>query len=187
VLRFVLRADDGTSAAVEMRGHEIRGLVDDGDRVVLIAGSRGAPANGILTPSRVENLTTGSTVTAWQPSLLKRAARPILTTLLTAAISSGVTFCFGLLAVSGNEEVPSVGLAPGEDADRGTDWFPFESPAAIVVVLVTSAVLWVVWLALFGWRRRKKGHRIWPVAPGLVLGVTVGLWAFAVSDQSTIG
>lgn len=101
VLRFVVKEQDGTPAAVEMRGHEIRGLLDDGDRVLLVAGPQRAPADGIHRPMRVENLTTGSTVTAWRPSRLERAAKPLPTALLTAAISSGVTFCFAALFTAG--------------------------------------------------------------------------------------
>src|SRR5215208_326325 len=97
VLRFGVKEQDGTPAAVEMRGHEIRGVLDDGDRVLLVAGPQRAPADGIHRPMQVENLTTGSTVTAWRPSRLERAAKPLPTALLTAAISSGVTFCFAAL------------------------------------------------------------------------------------------
>jgi hypothetical protein len=183
VLRFVVQEQDGTLAAVEMRGHEIRGVLDDGDRVLLVAGPQRAPADGIHRPVQVENLTTGSTVTAWRPSRLERAAKPLPTALLTAAISSGVTFCFAALFTA--DEGPTA-ASPGGDDGGGTDWFPFELPA-IVGILATSVVLWAVWFALYGWRRRKRGHRIWPVAPGLVAGVTVGLWAFAVIDGSTIG
>ena len=67
------------------------------------------------------------------------------------------------------------------------DLFPFEGPAAIAEILAASALLWSVWFAVFGWRRWKTKRRIWPVVPGLVLGVTVGLWAIAVMQGSTIG
>ena len=183
VLRFVVEEQDGTPAAVEMRGHEIRGLLDDGDRVLLVAGPQRAPADGIHRPMQVENLTTGSTVTAWLPSRLERAAKPLPMALLTAAISSGVTFGFAALFTADGS---TTAASPGGDDDAGSDWFPFEPPA-IVGILASALVLWAVWFALYGWRRRKRGHRVWPVAPGLVAGVTVGLWAFAVIDGSTIG
>jgi len=183
VLRFVFEGQDGTRAVVEMRGHEIRGVLDDGDRVLLLAGPQRAPADGIHRPTQVENLTTGSTVTAWRPSRLERAAKPLPMALLTAAISSGVSFCFAALFTADDEPTAA---PPGLDAGGGRDWFPFEPPA-VVRILATSAVLWAVWFALYGWHRRNQGHRIWPAAPGLLAGVTVGFWAFAVIDGSTVG
>jgi hypothetical protein len=183
VLRFVITEENGKHTVVEMRGHEIRGVLDDGDRIVLMPGSPSAFADRILRPLTVENVTTGSTVTAWRRSFPERAAKPLLTAFLSAAVSSGVTFCVSLLA-SGGGGGPTAG-GGGGDGGEGTDWFPFEFPGAIVSILATAAFLWVVWFALLGWRRRKSGRRIWPVAPGLVLGVTIGYWAFAVNEGST--
>jgi hypothetical protein len=186
VLRFVVEAHDGTLASVEMRGHEIHGLLDDGDHVRLVAGSQPAAADGILRPLQVENLTTNSALTARRPSLLERAAGPLLTAALTSVVASIVTFCFGLLVGGGDAGPTSV--TPGLDAgDGGSDWFPFQSAAAVAIILAVSASLWAVWFALSGRRRRAAGRRIWPVAPGMLLGVSAGLWAFAVSDGSTIG
>jgi hypothetical protein len=183
VLRFVVKGQGGTRAAVEMRGHEIRGVLDDGDRVLLLTGPQPAPGDGIQRPTQVENLTTGSTVTAWRPSRLERAAKPLPMALLTAAISSGVSFCFAALLTA--DEGPTA-APPGLDDGGSTDWFPFE-PAGVVRILATSVGLWAVWFALYGRRRRNRGHRIWPVAPGVLAGVAMGLWVFAMIDGSTIG
>jgi hypothetical protein len=183
VLRFVITAEDGRPAAVEMRGQEIRGVLDDGDLVVLRPESQGPPADGVHRPRAVENRTTGSAVTAWRPSLPQRAAKPLLAALVSAAISSGVTFCFGLLLTSEEAASPTAGV----DGSEGTDWFPFALPGSIAGIMATSAFLWFVWFALFGWRRQRRGRRIWPVAPGLVLGVAIGFWAVGVSQGSTIG
>ena len=37
VLRFVVTCDDATVRAVELRGREIRGVLDDGDRVAFLS------------------------------------------------------------------------------------------------------------------------------------------------------
>src|SRR4029450_7316606 len=60
ILRFLLVSDDGASTAVEMRGSEIRGLLDDGDRVVMEPGSDPPAADGLHRPASVQNRTTGS-------------------------------------------------------------------------------------------------------------------------------
>ena len=188
VLRFIVTAEDGTRAAVEMRGEKIRGLLDEGDRVVLVLESYGRPAGGVHSPLSVENRTTGSVVTAWRASLPKRATKPLLTTLGTAVISSAVTFCFGLVTGGGSDPGrPVTGGGNGAVDGESTDWFPFAFPGAILGILAISALLWVVWFGIFSRRRRRLGRPIWSVAPGLVLGVTIGVWAFAVSDRSTFG
>jgi hypothetical protein len=186
ILRFLLVSDDGASTAVEMRGSEIRGLLDDGDRVVMAPASEPPTADGLHCPARVQNLTTGSVVTAWRPTLVKRASKPLVTGLLSATISSVVTFVFGVIVAGG--QGPTAGAPPGgRDGEPGTDWFPFESPSAILEILSLSAIVWLLWFAAFGWRRRRRGRVIWPVAPGILLGVTVGLWVFAVIDGSEVG
>ena len=186
ILRFLLVSDDGASTAVEMRGSEIRGLLDDGDRVVMDPGSDPPTADGLHRPASVQNRTTGSVVTAWRPPLVKRASEPLVTGLLTATISSVVTFVFGVIVAGG--QGGTAGAPLGErGGEPGTDWFPFESASAILGILSLSAIVWLLWFAAFGRRRRRRGRVIWPVAPGIVLGVTGGLWVFGVIDGSEVG
>jgi hypothetical protein len=65
VLRFVVTCDDGTVRAVELRGREIRGVLDDGDRVAFPVSV--ASGDGLQRPGLMRNLTTASAVTAWRP------------------------------------------------------------------------------------------------------------------------
>ena len=185
VLRFLLVGDDGATTAVEMRGAEIRGLLDDGDRIVFTPGSEPSAPDGLHRPESVQNRTTGSVVTAWRPPIVERAGRPLVSALLSATISSVVTIVVGVVVSGGADEPASdVGPAPGGGGADGTDWFPFASPIAILEILALSAVVWLLWFAAFGRRRRHVSR---PVALGIVLGVTAGLWVFAVLDGSEIG
>lgn len=72
-LRFVMRSE-GHPVAVELRGEQIHGVLDDGDEVRLQGGSLTYPENS-WRPLVVENRTTGSTITAIRPSAAHRAAR----------------------------------------------------------------------------------------------------------------
>jgi len=159
VLRFLVTAEDGSSAAVEMRGDEIRGLLGDADLVRFTAPAR-PPADGIHRPLAVENLTTGSLITAWRPSRLQRAGKPLLTMLLSAVVSSLVTLIFAALTQTGGG-APSVEPGPGERDTGG---------GAAAVVSVVVAVLGVIWFLTFGRRRRRRGKPLWPVVAGLLIG-----------------
>jgi hypothetical protein len=156
VLRFLVTADDGSRAAVEMRGVEIHGILDDRDRVSF--GHDSLPAGGIHRPTTVLNLTTGAAVSSWRPSLIQRAGKPLLTMVSSAVVSSLVTLIFTTSLGSSGESA-----APGDDdADAG---------AAVAFVVIVGVLLWIVWLALFGLRGRRRGKPLWPVTAGFVVGV----------------
>jgi hypothetical protein len=89
VLRFVLSEDGGRRAVVELKGNEIRGLLEDGDRVSFASGR--TEQEGVLRPSAVMNSSTGTRVEAWDAPLLQRAFRPLMMTSGTAAISTVAT------------------------------------------------------------------------------------------------
>jgi hypothetical protein len=187
VLRFVLLADDGAATAVEMRGTEIRGVLDDGDRVLIDPPAAGGDGDGVLRPRRLRNQTTTSLVSVWEPPLYSRIGGKVATLLISTAISTLVTFALGLI-LGGGEPEGQLEQAPppvGGGGEDGTDWFPFVSPLALVEILVLSAIIWGIWFAAFGRRRRRRV--IWPGALGIVLGVTVGLWVAALLGDFEVG
>ena len=59
VLRFVIKFVSGEKVAVEMRGHEVLGLLEVHDQIV-IRGRRLLDRDGVIRPSEVCNLTNGS-------------------------------------------------------------------------------------------------------------------------------
>jgi hypothetical protein len=169
VLRFIVTAADGAKAVIEMRGQEIRGALDDGDHVSVLGARRDA-SDGVFRPARVRNETTGSLVTAWQPPLHQRAAKPLVTALASALISSAVTLLVGWLTSAESSKPTAVPPRP-PSAEDDTDWV-----AIVAGLLVAAAVSWAVWSALFGRRRRRRRRPTWPVALGIVVGLLLGLW-----------
>jgi hypothetical protein len=164
VLRFVISAPDGSPVAVEMRGHEIRGVLDDGDRVV-VPDFDSADADGIYRPTQVRNCTTASTVTAWRPPLVRRIIAPLGTVAWTTAVSSVVGLIVGTLLGGGT--LPTAG---GPDSSNES---PFESVHPLVFILGVSTLVWVAWFGTVGVRRWRRGERIWPVALGVLFGVSL--------------
>jgi hypothetical protein len=192
VLRFVIVTEDGASTAVEMRGAEIRGVLGDGDRVLIDAAGAAGAADGLLHPRNVRNQTTESLVSVWQPPFFRRLGGTVGTLVISTVISTVVTSALGLIPIlgSGEEGPASGGVAPGGGGgggEGGKDWFPFTSPVALVPIVVLSLIIWGLWFAAFGRRKRRRGRVIWPVAPGIALGVTIGLWITALIDDFEIG
>ena len=178
--------DDGTATAVEMRGAEIRGVLGDGDRVVIDPPPAGGDGDGVLRPRRLRNQTTTSLVSAWEPPLYARVGGKFATLLISTAISTVVASTIGLIFGGGSPEGERAPPA-GAGSEDGTDWFPFVSPLALVEVLGLSAIIWGVWFAAFGRRGRRRGRVIWPVALGISLGVTIGLWVVALLADFEVG
>src|SRR5262245_38893792 len=71
VLRFVIKFVSGEKVAVEMRGYEVRGLVEVDDKIE-IRGRRLRERDGVIRPREVRNLTNGSTVTVRRAGVLVR-------------------------------------------------------------------------------------------------------------------
>ncbi len=173
VLRFVLEGDDGASAAVEMRGNEIRGVLDDGDRVALPTGSGPPGADRVHRPAIVHNQTTGSSVTAWRPSALRRLATPLLTTAGTAIVSSMVTLVVGALVTGESDSAQSVGPGVGPADGGGTD------ADGLWVVFAVGAAGAVAWFSILARRRRRERRPIAGVLAGLTIGLAIGLAGLA--------
>jgi hypothetical protein len=163
VLRFVLAQSDGSRVAVEMRGDEIRGVLDDGDRVVVETGLDAAMVDGVQRPLRLRNESTGSLVVAWQRPWLMRALKPLPTLLTSAVISTGVTIVLTALAdTSDGSTTPESGVSPPAPEDP--------DPLIVPVTLVLTGLYWALWFGAFGRRWRAKGRPSWPVLLGLFVG-----------------
>jgi hypothetical protein len=195
VLRFVLTKPDGTRIAVEMRGDEIRVVLNDGDLVVLHTGPAVLAADGVYRPQRLRNESTGSVVVAWQPPLLRRAVQPAVITLTSAIISTGVTLLMtALLTGEGAPEnksrpvdrtspsatttTPSIDGSPQKSTDDG-DVLGLSSIE--VALVVCGIVLCVGLIGLVVLRRREQGKDLersqvtWPVVCGLLMGIVAAI------------
>jgi hypothetical protein len=134
VLQFVFQSDQAQdSFVVEMRGQQIRGMVNDGDRISLGEGSvRGQ--DGIAHPDHVENLTIHSTVTVvrreWPSKLLSGPWTAGIISAVMGAIAGSITTKFFNAGASQNFT-----FAPGNTG--GSDFWVI---GALVGLAVASLV-----------------------------------------------
>src|SRR5262245_23103656 len=127
VVRFLLRLDDGSPVAVEMRGEDLRGLLSNGHRVAVPpAGPGRASDDATLRAARIKNLTTGGVVELWRPGLFRRATRALAPCeVRSAVISAGVG---GSIAVALSALFRSGGGGGGSPAPTGTITLPGPPP-----------------------------------------------------------
>jgi hypothetical protein len=114
VLRFRFDRGDGTQVPVEMRGDDIRGDLDSGDRVEISVSEKDADETGIRV-TRVMNLTTGYDVQVQEKSRTGRMAGFISensgVAIITALVTAGVSFLLTRLGGGTN-----LGQTPGPSA-----------------------------------------------------------------------
>jgi hypothetical protein len=157
VLRFVLEREQGAPVAVEMRADEIRGLVRAGDRVEVPADV--LPGDSGLSPTRVENLSTGFSVMAWRQPWWRRLGGAT-----AAALAAGVCSALGTLLVTslfGGSEGGNFVTDPGPTPQEVFAW----------MIAVTFAAL----LLMTGIAHRKEPQsgRRWAVTIGGLLGAII--------------
>jgi hypothetical protein len=193
VLRFRLETAEGRTVPIELRGVEIRGDLAEGDRIEVQAGVTVRGDAAVRLP-RIMNLTTDSTVEAWNPSALHQARSLVGKEALSAAIGAGVTFTIGGLLRINHEESPSpttTSIPPGSSMPTASNSsvppssIPPSSgsttptsvptpralegrPIGILVILILLALLWYL---SSQWRRRRLRHE--PFLP-TVLGLGAG-------------
>jgi hypothetical protein len=156
VVRFVLRTADGRLHAVEMRGEQLDGVLNDGDSVSV--GDATRAADGTLRPRTVRNASTGSLVAMSTRPFHRRLLGLGLSDIWKATVSAVVGAAVGL-AFTVFESQPSQGAIPGEPTADDA-W-----PELIVPILLLLVVL-----ALAALRRWRRGR--WsPVLIGLALGL----------------
>jgi hypothetical protein len=191
VLRFVVDTDDGRRVPVEMRGREVLGVLDDGDRVRFAAAHT---ASGTACPRRVDNLTTAAAVEVPAAGRLDRVSgavglRDVRTALISALVTVGVgslVDVFKTGAANENEPVNPRPIPPQAASSSHWAWWVVGG-IAVAAALVVAGV-WIV-------RRRSsreqgrdtvpqppapapaaprsprfRGRRLAAIAAGVVLG-----------------
>jgi hypothetical protein len=157
----VVETEEGGLVPVEMRGREVLGVLDDGDRVAV---DRASPT-GTARPRRVENLTTNAAVEVSVPRRLDRWSGAVgLRDVRTALISALVTATVGALTNAfESKSTPSATPAPGKQSH----------PSHAVWWVVAGAIaIAVIGLALLLRRRRPTLARsILAVAMGCAAGL----------------
>jgi hypothetical protein len=108
VLRFVVASGE-EQIPVEMRGQEIKGVLEVGHEVAIEAPD-GRDPDGVLRPKAVENLTTSSRVVVSQ-TLMRRLGRFMLD--LSVSIAAGVVSTVAAtLVMPGGVEARGVSAVP---------------------------------------------------------------------------
>ena len=144
VLRFVVETHDGDLVPVEMRGREVLGVLDDGDRVSF---DRASSATGTARPQSIANLSTNAEVEVSVPGRLDRWSGVVgLRDVRTELISALVTATVGAFT-NAFEAGRSPNAAPGP-AERSE---PSDALWWVVAGAIAIAVVGVVLL----WRRRR--------------------------------
>ena len=161
VLRFVM-VTDGEQAPVEMRGAQLLGVLNSGDRV-LIEGRR--DRDGVIRPQIVRNVSTNSIVQMRGPSPLSAFASFVLSAVFavfTGALSTVLVGLVGMGAEGGEVALGVVEMVPGE----GGEVIPYIAEeavtggsvavqvAAIIVGLVVAAI--VFYLVYIRPRRKRR-------------------------------
>ena len=161
VLRFMLTSESGESAAIEMRGARITGLIGDGDEIAL-PRSVERDSDGLLRPTELRNSTTGAMVRTHRPGLLARASRPALglgaSTVATLFLTWGFHELFPASAADSDQ------LAPSDDV-----------AAVVMAGLFAAVAVSLLWRMV----SKRAGTRVsrWAIAAGVPLGVAVAvLW-----------
>jgi len=159
VVRFVVRTGNGRLHAVEMRGEQLDGVLNDGDSVAVGEASR--TADGTLRPRTVRNASTGSLVAMstrpFHRQLLSVGLSDIWKATASALAGAAVGLAFTALK-SGGSSGTSAGPSAPDDA-----WPELLFPIGVFLVLVGLVAL-----------RRWRSGRWSPVLIGLVFGLTAG-------------
>jgi hypothetical protein len=174
VLRFRLETAEGRTVPIELRGVEIRGDLDEGDMIEVSAGVT-MQGDTAVRLTQIMNLTTDSTVEAWNPSTLHQARSLVGKEALTAAVGAGVTLTIGGLLRVGQEESPSTTTStrpvqgtttpttssgttttstpPATTTATGYPFPEVSIPIGSLIILILFALLAYL---LSQWRRRRR-------------------------------
>jgi hypothetical protein len=179
VLRCVLSTVDGRAYPVEMRGDELRGVIDEGDRVAValeaVSGRRDDPT---LRPREIRNLTTGGVVEMWRADLLHRALRALpISAVLTAAVSAAVGAAVGAGLAGALGDEGGQGIAPPPQ-DQGDDTLVIAGLVAAGLLALGAAAIALVRVT----SRRWIGRRALLVAGGFLVGFALVAIAVGLSE-----
>jgi hypothetical protein len=163
VVRFVLRTADEGLHAVEMRGEQLDGVLNDGDSVAVSEASRAA--DGTLRPRTVRNASTGSVVAMSTRPFHRRLLKAVgLSEIWKATVSAVVGAAVGL-AFTAFQGESKPGAIPGEPTTDDA-W-----PELLVPIGLLLAVLAL--LALLRWRRGRWSASLVGLAFGLAASAVV--------------
>jgi hypothetical protein len=169
VLRFVVETDEGGLVPVEMRGREVLGVLDDGDRVRF---DRAPSAAGTARPRRVANLSTNAEVEVPVPGRLDRWSGVVgLRDVRTALISALVTATVGAFTNAFESGEPTSAQPNSGKRPEPSHALWWVLAAAIVIALVCLTLLWG--------RRRPQLFRS---TLAIAIGCSVGLLALYLLD-----
>ncbi len=193
VLRFVVETEEGRRVPVEMRGREVLGVLDEGDRVRFAGGPT---ESGTARPRSIENLTTAATVEVPASGRFDRISgvvglRDLRAALISALVTVGVGSVVSVFDSGGPSEqtptgtgqtptTPTTGPTPREPASS-SQWVWW-----VVVGVVAGAVV----LAVGVWFSRRHpapagqpapsppprstrlgARRLAAIAAGVVIGI----------------
>jgi len=153
VLRFVIKFVSGEKVAVEMRGYEVRGLLEVDDRIV-IRGRRLRDRDGVIRPSEVCNLTNGSTVTVRRASALLRFFSfvfGLIISLMSGVATSVLVTLFSGLVTTRSMSLPREGPREGPPVLGSGVTDP---PVILAIILGISVALLVFYLIFLRSRAR---------------------------------
>jgi hypothetical protein len=152
---FLLRAEDGTAANIELRG-KVYGTLADGHEVELLE-SRTITDDEVVVARRLRNLTLGSAVTARQPGRGSKIVAFLVPQSIWTPIGGMGAAVFGYCAAGAAGDDPKDVEAPSPPpSDTATatatpepgvpadgDGFPVVPVVLVVAVLVAVAVFFV--------------------------------------------
>lgn len=141
VLRFVLEVGEGDRLPVEMRGHQIRGVLEVGDKVRFDLEGQGLrDADGVARPGRVDNLSTNSVVRAPGSSQLRQLLE--LGTGFLASVFAGIVGS----SLRSTPPVAALQALPGSEPAGGSGGI---DQTVWISVLVGLAVMVVVFYLIY--------------------------------------
>jgi hypothetical protein len=173
VVRFVLGRADGSVVAVEMRGEQLRGVVNEGDAVAVSQAS--VTLDGVFRPSELWNQTTSSRVEMWSPSRTRRVVRAIgFADIWKAAVAAGVGAVAGLVSTLARDE-PGGTVNPGPGPPQREPEAGYPPPVLVIVAIALAATVVIVLASRRSSRVRSAARRWAPVLAGLMVGLAVAL------------
>ena len=176
VLRFRLDREDGILIPIELRGGDIRGDLESGDKVEISIKEKDADETAIRL-KRILNLSTGYNVEVLDRSRSGRIASFVSENASTAAIAAlvtaGVSFLLTHLGGGATQNGSPIGVPPTLAPSNGQAWALY----AVLAVLFNVAVFIIFyWQLRHGNKKRGIKRRLWPYLRSRhMLAISVGL------------
>ena len=175
VLRFRLDRADGILIPIELRGDDIRGDLESGDKVEIFIKEKDADDTAIRL-KRILNLSTGYNVQVLDRSRSGRIGSFVSENASTAAIAAlvtaGVSFLLTHLGGTRHNQSP-IGARPIFALSNGQVWALY---AALAVLFNVAVFIILYWQLRHGNKKRGIKRRLWPYLRSRhMLAISVGL------------